>query len=151
MATWAEFEAADPDLARLGAERFERFGLALVGTVSSDGYPRISPVEPIFVLGQLYLGMMWQSRKALDLLRDPRVLVHSVVSNRDGSDGEFKLRGRAVPAEDPDAREAYAEALYARIGWRPEGPYHLFATDIKSAAFIAFDEGQMSVRRWKAG
>ncbi len=151
MTTWAEFEAADPDLARLGAERFDRFGLVLVGTVSRGGYPRISPVEPFIVQGQLYLGMMWQSRKALDLLRNPRVVVHSVVTNRDGTDGEFKLRGSAVPVEDPDKREVYAAVLFAKIGWRPDGPYHLFAVSIGSAAFITFEGDQMSMRRWPMG
>ena len=46
--------------------------------------------------GQLALGMMWRSMKALDLLRDPRCVVHSVVSDKDGTEGEFKVYGRAA-------------------------------------------------------
>jgi hypothetical protein len=36
------------------------------------------------------------SPKAADLRRDGRILVHAIVSNRNGQDGEYKLRGIAV-------------------------------------------------------
>ena len=72
--TWGKFKSHSPELAALGEERFESTGLVLLGTLRKDGWPRISPVEPLIADGHLYLGMMWQSRKALDLLRDPRVL-----------------------------------------------------------------------------
>ncbi|HEY8492219.1 MAG TPA: pyridoxamine 5'-phosphate oxidase family protein, partial [Dehalococcoidia bacterium] len=92
---WQEFEAAAPALARLGRERMEGPRLVLVGTIRKDGTPRISPVEPLILAGRLYLGMMWRSTKALDLLRDPRCLVHSIITGKEGTEGEFKLRGRA--------------------------------------------------------
>ncbi len=69
---WKELKRSDPGLAALGEERFERTGLVLIGTLRKNGWPRISPVEALIAGGHLYLGMMWQSRKALDLLRDPR-------------------------------------------------------------------------------
>jgi len=145
---WDEFAAAAPEIARLGEERFERTGLSLVGTVCKDGSPRISPVEPLITGGRLYLGMMWQSKKARDLLRDPRCLVHSVISDRNGSEGEFKLRGRAVDVPDEDERERYCVALHEKIGWRPTVPFHLFAVDIETAAFITYDDGKQTVKRW---
>jgi len=66
--TWDEFKRSAPEMAGLGEERFERTGLVLVGTIRKDGWPRISPVEPLIVDGDLSLGMMWQSKKAKDLL-----------------------------------------------------------------------------------
>jgi hypothetical protein len=39
--------------------------------------------------------MLWHSRKAADLLRESRILVHSVITSRDGGEGEFKIRGTA--------------------------------------------------------
>jgi hypothetical protein len=33
---------------------------------------------------ELWLSMLWGSAKAADLQRDPRILVHSVITNRDG-------------------------------------------------------------------
>ena len=135
---WEEFARSAPVLAELGEERFERTGLCLVGTLRRDGFPRISPVEPYVVHGELLLGMMPQSRKALDLLRDARVLVHSVTCNREGTEGDFKLYGRAVEARDAGMRTAYADATEARIDWRPTEPFHLFCVAIESAGFVVF-------------
>jgi hypothetical protein len=146
---WNEFAEAAPDLAAAGEERFERWGLILLGSVRKDGTPRISPVEPLIVDGELMLGMMWQSTKALDLLRDPRCLVHSIITDRKGHDGEFKLRGRASDVRDPDVRETYSKALFEKIGFRPEGAeWHLFAIDIEHAALIAFEGEQKTVQTW---
>ena len=135
-ATWGEFAAHAPDLAALGEAQFSRTGLALVGTLRRNGWPRISPVEPFIVDGQLYLGMMWRSVKALDLLRDPRCVVHSTVSQRDGAEGEFKVYGRAAEVTDPDERRRFGDAVYAAIGFRPEEPeFHCFAIAIESVVF----------------
>ncbi len=146
---WNEFANAAPDLARLGEERLEKWGLCLVGTIRKDGTPRISPVEPIIIGGRLYLGMMWRSKKALDLLRDPRCLVHSVITDKAGTEGEFKLRGRAIDIGDPDERERYCVALYEKINWRPEGDeWHLFALDIDHAAYQVFENEQRHTQVW---
>ena len=133
---WEEFKRADPELAALGEERIEATGLVLLGTLRKNGFPRISPVEPLLTMGRLYLGMMWQSRKALDLLRDPRCTVHTTVSDRHGSEGEFKLYGRGLEVRDPEKRRLYGEALYEKIGIKPEErEFHLSAVDIESAAY----------------
>lgn len=146
---WREFTVAAPELAAVGAERFERTGLALVGTLRRDGWPRISPVEPYIVGGKLMLGMMWRSRKARDLLRDPRLVVHSATSDREGADGDFKLYGRAVDVRDPQTRRHFADAVEAKIRWRPQDPYHLFSVDIESAAFVVFGAKRFGLR-WDA-
>src|SRR3990170_2289276 len=149
---WAEFAGAAPELARWGEERFKSTGLALVGTIRKDGAPRISPVEPLIVDGQLYLGMMGRSRKALDLLRDPRCLVQTTVRDREDRAGELKLRGRAVDIQDPAAIERYCKALQEVINWRPEGQFHLFALEIEGAAHIKYMEnGDQVLREWRPG
>ena len=158
MASWAEFQAASPALAGKGEDRFDRTGLILLGTVRKDGRPRISPVEPVITDGRLYLGMMWQSKKALDLLRDPRCVVHNTVSDRHGKEGEFKVYGRGLAIDDEDDRERYCQALFAKIEWRPEGEeWHLFDIHVDEAVFQQFgvpadqggegDEGHL-VERW---
>ena len=63
---WTEFSQAAPELARLFRERLEKTGLALIGTIRKDGTPRISPLEAEVFEDDLLLGMMWQSKKALD-------------------------------------------------------------------------------------
>ena len=152
MATWIEFSAAASDLAALGRERFERTEVLLLGTVRKDGTARISPCEFLFLDGQMMLGMMWQSKKALDLLRDPRCIVHSTVSSKDGQEGEFKLRGRAVDVVDPDLRERNGQAAFEKTGWRPPEPYHLFSIEIERASFVRYSgEGHQTVITWRQG
>ena len=149
-ATWQEFASHAPELAALGEAQFARTGLALVGTLRRDGWPRISPVEPFIVDGELYLGMMWRSVKALDLLRDPRCVVHSTVSDREGTEGEFKVYGRAVEVNDLEERRRFGEAVYAAIGYRPEEPeFHCFAIAIESVAFTQIRDGEMHHLVWK--
>jgi hypothetical protein len=148
MVTWREFAELSPELARLGKERIEKHGLCLLGTIRKDGTPRISPLEPDFFEGELCIGGMWRSMKNLDLVRDPRCLIHSVVANKDGTDGEFKLRGRAIDVVDVPTRGRFADKAFAERGWRPPEPYHLFTVDIESVAFIQFKASGMHLRRW---
>ena len=68
MASWGEFVRADPSFGALAVARIDGEGLVMVGTLRRNGWPRISPVEPLIVGGELCLGMMWRSRKAVDLL-----------------------------------------------------------------------------------
>jgi hypothetical protein len=151
MVSWADFVAEAPELARLGSARFDATGLCLVGTLRRDGWPRISPVEPLIAHDNLYLGMMPRSTKALDLRRDPRCVVHSTTSDRDGAEGDFKLYGHAVEIGEPDERDRYGEALYEAIEWRPEGDFHLFAIDVGAAAFVRIEDGAMRIRSWRPG
>ena len=155
---WQEFASAAPELAALGEQRLRARELCLVGTLRKNGYPRISPVEPEFVDGDLMLGMMWRSPKALDLLRDPRLVVHSVVSDRMGTEGDFKLYGRAVDVGAPERRARFRAAVKARIDWEPDEPnYHLFGVDIEAAGFVIFGgeryglawDPARGLRRWK--
>ncbi len=101
--------------------------------------------------------MMWQSPKAVDLLRDPRCAVHSCTSDRMGAEGDFKLYGRAVDVSEPELREAYRDAIRSRIDWAPDEPnYHLFAIDVESAGFVIFGDERYGLawdpvgglRRW---
>lgn len=147
---WSEFAEAAPEFAAAGEERLEKWGLCLVGTVRKDGTARISPVEPFIVDGELMLGMMWQSTKAKDLMRDPRVLVHSIISDRKGDQGEFKLRGTVTDVVgDEKRRVRYCEELRKKIDWAPEGEeWHLFMVDIENAALIAFEGEKKTVKLW---
>ena len=139
---WDEFERACPEIATLARERFLRDYLVMVGTLRRDGSPRISPNEPDFAAGRLFVSMMWQSRKARDLLRDPRIVIHSVTRNREGTDGDVKLYGRIVDEREPGIRAAFREAIRRRIGWTPDEPnYHCFSVDVASAGYTLFGEG----------
>jgi hypothetical protein len=138
---WEEFAKACPEIADRAAERFRRQELCMLGTLRSDGSARISPCELDFAAGHLLLGMMWRSRKALDLLRDPRCVLHTCTTDRMGTEGDAKIYARATDVQDPTIRQAYREAVRARIDWAPDEPsFHAFAIDVRSAGFISFAE-----------
>ena len=126
--------------------RLKAAGLVLLGTNRSGGWPRISPIEAFVVDGELMLGMMWQSRKALDLLRDPRLTIATVQTERDPTYGDLKLYGKAVDVPERSRRKAYGDHLDAAISFRPEEPYHLFAADIQHAGYISFGNERRMVR-----
>jgi hypothetical protein len=112
----------------------------------------VNPVEAYVVDGDLVLNMMWRSRKALDLLRDPRIYLHTPVTDRLGAPGEFKAAGRVVPIEDPELWEAAADLIEAKIDWRPPERSHFFTVEVDRAAFITYDEdGTQHVKRWQCG
>jgi hypothetical protein len=137
---WSEIERCQPRLAELGRQRLLEPGVVLVVTIRRDGTPRLSPVEPVVMDGALWLSMMWQSTKAADLLHDPRVLVHSVITNRDGAEGEFKLRGTARPENDAAVQHRYAETVARSLGWDPEpGWFHLFEVSAEHLTYIRYD------------
>lgn len=146
---WRSFSEAAPDLAAMAERKFEESGLCLIGTLRRDGWPRISPVEPYVVEGELLLGMMWQSQKAIDLLRDPRVVVHTTQCDREAAGGDVKLYGHARELADKEWKTRYGDATQARIDWRPDGPFHLFAVDVETAGFISFGD-EARVLRWSA-
>lgn len=89
--------------------------------------------------------MSW-SLKTRDLLRDPRCVLHSAISDPDSGEGEFKLYGRVTEAEEQIRNEC-------REGWwatRPADAALVFSLNIDQATFISWDaeQGEMTVRRW---
>ncbi|MDX6358440.1 MAG: hypothetical protein QOH37_1494 [Nocardioidaceae bacterium] len=148
---WHELVDRQPRLAEVARARLLDPGVVLVATLRKDGSPRLSPVEPFVLDGDLLLSMLWGSFKARDLLRDPRVLVHSIVTGREGAEGELKLRGRAVDEQDASLQRRYADAVLAGLGWEPEpGHFHLFSLDVSDVTFIRYDEptGDQFVATW---
>src|SRR6266516_3376752 len=148
---WREFAEECPVLAELTAVRFAADELVLLGTLRSDGSARISAVEPDIAAGELMVGMIHRSVKALDLRRDPRATVHSWPPDKEGRRGDIKLYGRAVEAGDAAVKRAYEEAIFARTGWRPVEPYHCFVFDLESAGLVRFSDAGREVWSWQAG
>ena len=151
MRRWADFEEAAPELASAGRERLEQFGFVFIGTIRRDGGPRVNPVEAHIVDGELALCMVPWSLKAGDLLRDPRTFLHTpVIEAASGAPGEFKLRGRALQIGDAGLRDAVADTLDRKSGWRPTPDWRFFHVDVEAAAFLRYDEQEEIHRllRW---
>lgn len=143
---WREMELGAPGIARLGMARLTDAPVAMLGTLRRDGSPRISPIEPYIVDGNLLVGAMTWSGKAADLRRDPRYVLHSTVTGPDSGEGELKLRGLAVIAE-PSLR---GKALEGWWSGQPAGKADVFVLGIAQALFVEWDiqHAQMTIHRW---
>jgi hypothetical protein len=146
LLSWRDVELGAPEIARLGMARLKSARLALLGTLRRDGSPRISPIEPYLAQGQLLIGALTWSAKAGDLRRDPRYVLHSVVTGPDSGEGELKLFGSAREAS-PDLRGAVAHAWWLTCS--PEKAV-VFTLHIGQALFVDWDlkRGLMTVHRW---
>jgi len=101
MVTWAEFAAAEPELAEAGRSQPYQFGvgLAFLATVRRDGAPRLHPVCPVLSGDHLFVLITPTSPKQDDLRRDGRYALQTFAQPKAGSD-EFYVAGRALLVED---------------------------------------------------
>lgn len=146
---WAAFAAAEPGLARLVEDRFGAFTHHVLATLRKDGSPRTTGLEVRFLDGELWLGMMPHSLKALDLRRDPRFALQANPGPGTGmGGGDVRISGRADEVEDEhDARkEAYVEEV------KPPQPFHLFRTELTEVVRTCVeDDAYLVVQVWKPG
>ena len=58
--------------------------------------------------------------------------------------------GRAVEVTDLEFRRRYSDAIYEKIGFKPEEPeFHLFFVDVESAALVEFNDEKMTNTVWR--
>ncbi len=126
VTTWKSFAADQPDFAQRVRERFTSQKHMTLATLRRDGSPRISGTELEFTDdGELVLGMMPASLKALDLQRDPRLALHSSSVDPPDDDpsswmGEAKVVGRGVEVPTDDGSHRFmidiTEVVLTRVG-----------------------------------
>jgi len=137
MASWQEVEAAVPDLAAAVRAVFDAHKHKVLATLRADGSPRVSGNEVTFKDGEIWLGMMDRSLKALDLLRDPRLAVHSATVDAELTLGDAKLAGRAVEETDPETiRRFGSDSAEEHGGAEPPEPFHLFRVDVGEVSIV---------------
>jgi hypothetical protein len=143
MATWAEFELAEPELARFGRERLDG-QVCFHATLRADGSPRVHPVEPWLGAGLLLVRFRAHSPKVGEVMRDGRYALHSPMDDPDGIGGEFLVRGwmERVSDEHPAAQRIAAEAPY---------PLAFYAMSVEEAVGTSYVEDEPVYRRWRAG
>lgn len=74
---WGAIRQEAPEFARKVEDRFDKYKHKVLATLRKDGSPRVSGIEVEFKDGEMWLGMMPGSLKAMDLRRDPRLALHS--------------------------------------------------------------------------
>ncbi|MCW2608105.1 MAG: Pyridoxamine 5-phosphate oxidase-related FMN-binding protein [Frankiales bacterium] len=138
MTSWSEV----PEALRVEAERF----LALhvhktMATLRADGSPRISGTELSVRDGELWFGSMPGALKARDLLRDPRVALHSGSEDPPAWAGDAKVAGLAVPSTE-----------WARgVGEGEQGEADLFRLDVQEVSVVVLAGDHLEVSWWRPG
>ena len=152
MTSWSHVVSTAPELAALVRARFEATGLGLLATLRRDGSPRISGIEPLFTDDELWLGMMPGSRKAADLLRDPRFALHSATVDKQVTHGDAKLSGRAIPVQDERTLDRFRRAFEAHTGYAPPpGPMTLFRAEVSDISVVRPAGDHLNIDVWQAG
>ena len=141
MVRWADVCTEVPELAARVQAAFERNKHMTLATLRRDGSPRISGTEIQFEDGDVFVGMMPHSRKAHDLLRDPRVAIHGPTADPPETPkdwvGEGKLAGRAIELAVDD----------------PEAEGHRFRIDVDEVVFTRLNDAgdRLMIESWHPG
>ena len=144
MASWTEVEAEAPVIAAVARGFLDSHVHKTIATLRRDGSPRISGTETTFRDGELWIGSMWDARKARDLRRDPRFALHSGSDEPSEWQGDAKLAGVVEEITDP---ERVREINGAAAG---SGPSHLFRLDLREVSTVGLDEArtQLVIQVW---
>ena len=121
---------AAPELAAAVQRSFDAHIHKTLATLRADGSPRISGQEMSFRAGNVWLGMMPDSRKGRDLRRDPRLAVHSATVDSSMAGGDAKLAGRAAEVTDRETFAWFVGRERDEKGEEPPEPFHLFRIDV---------------------
>jgi hypothetical protein len=154
MTTWKAFTASAPRISAIFTRRFAATGnLCMLATLRSDGFPRISPIEPRIFEDQLWIVGMPNTTKFRDLDRDPRFCLHTATVDTHVSDGDAKLWGVVNDVQDKDAHQRFATALFHETGMDLRGQEfdHLYAADLVGASAVEFDGTHLYITIWKPG
>ncbi|WP_327728133.1 pyridoxamine 5'-phosphate oxidase family protein [Streptomyces sp. NBC_00487] len=165
LSNWGAFVAAEPELAQTVEARFGAFTHHVLATLRRDGSPRTTGLEVRFAKGELWLGMMPDSFKALDLRRDPRFSLQANPGPGTGmGGGDVRVSGRAVEVDDPAVKAAYGaegeesgDESGGKSGGKseevePPEPFHLFRTELTEVVrTYVEDDKYLVVQVWKPG
>lgn len=150
MATWSEVRSEAGELATRVQQRFERYGLGVLATLRRDGSPRVTGIEPLFA-EELWLGMMPDSRKGADLRRDGRLALHAASTDKQVTDGDAKVSGRAVEVVDEAAEARFSEVFAEHTGVTPPTPFTLFLVDVTEVSFLSPGGDHLVIEWWRDG
>ena len=148
MTTWAEFEAAAPDLAAEGRRLLHRggSGRALLATVRGVEPPRIHPIS-VGIVGDGLYAFILRGPKRVDLERDGRFALHSYVEV--SAPDEFAVRGRATLVTDAPTRSS----VVGEWSFDADETYALFEFSIDGAVLgsrASDDEWPPRYKSWSA-
>jgi hypothetical protein len=154
MVAWKEFTDEAPGVAEVFVRRHNATGhLCLLATIRSDGYPRISPMEPRIFEDRLLLVGMPGTTKFRDLGRDPRFCLHTATVDPYVGEGDVKLWGQARNEQDTGLHARFADHLFASTGMDLRGQVFdpFYVADLTGGSSVQFADGRLTITIWKPG
>jgi len=154
MVEWSDFVREAPRISEVFERRHKATGnLCFLATLRSDGYPRISPMEPGIFEGRLILVGMPNTTKFRDLARDPRFSLHTATVDTHLADGDAKVWGEARNVQDPELHARFTENLFKESGFDLRGQRFdpFYVADLAGASSVEFRDGQLTITIWKPG
>lgn len=127
MARWQDIIDDAPEFARYVERVFGERKHKALATLRRDGSPRISGIEVEISKGDMWVGMMPDSLKARDVLRDPRMAIQAMTDDPTENDpsawvGDAKVSGEAekVEGRNPQGGHRFRidirEVVVTRVG-----------------------------------
>lgn len=154
MVTWKQFAEEAPHISEVFVRRHTAtHRLCMLGTIRSDGYPRISPVEPGIFEDQLVVVGMPGTTKFRDLDRNPRFCLHTATVDPYVGDGDVKLWAEAVDLADNGFQTRWAEDLFESTGFDLRGEVFdpFYVADIVGASSVELRDNRLAITIWKPG
>ncbi|MGQ4599968.1 pyridoxamine 5'-phosphate oxidase family protein [Nocardia sp. R6R-6] len=152
MTSWSRFTEEAPHVAEIFLRRHRAAGnLCMLGTLRSDGYPRISPVEPRIFEDYLVIVGMPGTTKFRDLARDPRFCLHTATVDTNVGDGDAKLFGTVVDLSDRDLHARFAQHLFDESEFDIRGQEfdHFYVADLTGASTVELIDNRLDITIWK--
>jgi len=143
LLTWAEFAAVEPEMAEFGLKRLE-YRVMYLATVRKNGCPRVHHSRRL-------------SDQATSLLSwSPHPLKHwtcnatdstqcTLVTDMDGSNGEFTISGRAQLVTTPATRELAVKGC----PYIPKERYICFEFKLEECMTNIYADGFPNTKHWK--
>lgn len=143
---WEQFEEQTPQVAERVRLRLESHLHAVLATLRRDGSPRLSGMEAPIRDGHLWLGMMPDSLKAADLLRDPRFSLYSSPDSEELPLGDARIDGQVVAATAAEV-DLFVSGHRMPID-NPDDAMALFTALISRATLTRVEGHELVIETW---
>ena len=132
-------------------ERFARPGCACSGRCARTGSRASAPSTADPRRAPLPRHDVASRARRVDLLRDPRCVVHNTVTDKSGTEGDFKLYGAGARRRTTTT----SASLLRRAGERrsagaPDSAYHLFEIAVTEVGWYRYEGDEThDIRVWR--
>lgn len=140
--SWSTYASAAPEHAAQVEALVKGHPHHVLATVRPDGSPRVGGTNVFVTDGDLWIGMMPQAARAVDLRRDPRCALHTAPLSEalDPPDARLDLVARELPSDLARSRILGTGA--------PDGDGFVFSLALRSATLVRVVGEELVLERW---